>query len=144
MKPREGIKERVSPMHNAVKIVVALLVVALIAVIGLIYLTMDPGAGEPTAAVTAQPTADVAPTATEETGTTGDENTENTPQPDVTEDPAQTDEAAKEAQNNAQGTMYEGALAGLSEEEIAALAMAEEEAGHNQGLENDGAEGAVD
>lgn len=104
-------------MHKVTKIVVAVVVIALIAVIGLIFVTKDQGANEPAAAATAEPSAE--PTATAE--------------PVTTEEP----------QDEAQGTMYEGALAGLTEEEIAALALAEEAAG-TQHIEESGAEGAVD
>ena len=134
-------------MNSITKIVVALLVIALIAVVGLIMITKDQGASETTAAATAEPTAQATLTATAEPETTETEvNNEATPQPaDAGADSAQADAAANEAQNDdAQGTMYEGALAGLTEEEIAALAMAEEEAMHENGAEDAGAEGAVD
>ena len=105
-------------MQPKMKIVVAVLVVALIAVIGLIVVTKNNSASEPAPAATA------APEATME------------PEPEATAEPAQGEEDA------AQGTMYEGALAGLSEEEIAKLALAEEESGERQ---NDtGAEDSVD
>lgn len=112
-------------MQPAIKWVVAIVVVALIAVIGLIVMTggrQDGGEGEPAAVVTAEP--------------------EETVQPEdlTSPDPESADD---EAQNEAQGTMYEGALAGLSEEEIAAMAIAEEESSARS--ENmSGAEGAVD
>lgn len=118
-------------MQPTIKMVVAIVVVALIAVIGLIWITnghQDSGAGEPAAAATTAP--------------------EETKQPEETAEPAGSaspdpDDADKEAQDDAQGTMYEGALAGLSEEEIAALAIAEEESSAR--TDNlIGAEGAVD
>ena len=134
------------PMHNITKIVVAVLVAALIVVIGLIYITKDQGAEENAASATAQPVATAAPSATEDAEKTeagNDKNDTPTP-PEAGADSAVTEEAADKAQEDeAQGTMYEGALAGLSEEEIAKLAMAEEEAMH-QGTETEGAEGAVD
>ena len=54
--------------------------------------------------------------------------------------------AGNEAQDEAQGTMYEGALAGLSEEEIAKMALAEEQShGSDETEEHDiGAQDAGD
>ena len=105
-------------MQPKMKIVVAVLVVALIAVIGLIFVTKNNSASEPAPAATATPEATVEP------------------EPEATAEPAQGEEDA------AQGTMYEGALAGLSEEEIAKLALAEEESGERQS--DTGAEDSVD
>jgi hypothetical protein len=133
-------------MHNITKLVVAVLVAALIVVIGLIYITQDQGAEKPAAIATAQPVATAAPSATDEAEKTeaGNEMNDTPTTPEAGAESAMTEEAAEKAQENeAQGTMYEGALAGLSEEEIAKLAMAEEEAMH-QGAETEGAEGAVD
>lgn len=107
-------------MNSSIKIVVALIVVALIAVIGMIMIA-NQNASEPaaTAATTIQTTA--AP----EVKTEPEVKPEESKEPDVT---AQDSEASadNEAQEEAQGTMYEGALAGLSEEEIAKMALAEE------------------
>ena len=111
-------------MNPAIKIVVALLVAALIAVVGLIMMT--DGSGEAKA-----PEATTAPAVTEQPTPAASEATEV---PAATSEPADTEEAESSADNEApaeeeteaQGTMYEGALAGLTEEEIAALAMAEE------------------
>lgn len=117
-------------MQPTIKVVVAIVVVALIAVIGLIWMTnsRDSGAGEPAAAAT---------TAPEET-----KQLEETAEPEGSASP-DPDDADDEAQNEAQGAMYEGALAGLSEEEIAALAIAGE--GSSARTDNlMGAEGAVD
>lgn len=121
-------------MQPIVKIVVAVLVVALIAVIGLIVFNNPgkdngTGAGEPAAVAT----------------TTPEGTAENTQEPGV---PAQDDAAAAGAdealsdEGEAQGTMYEGALAGLTEEEIAAMAISEEESSARR--DESGAEGAVD
>ena len=107
-------------MQPKMKIVVAVLVAALLAVIGWIVVTQKNSAQEPAPAATATPEITETP------------DTE----PEATAEPAQGEEDA------AQDTMYEGALAGLSEEEIAKLALAEEESGERQ---NDtGAEDSVD
>lgn len=136
------------PMHSITKIVVALLVAALIAVIALMIWMDDQSAGEPAAGAATQIAATAQPEATAGAEETGNEHDieETDPQNSQAEaESAGTDEAANEAQDDeAQGTMYEGALAGLSEEEIAKLAMAEEEAMHAEGGMNEGAEGAVD
>ena len=94
------------------KTVVAVLVVALIAVIGLIVMT-DRSARR------ACPTP--------------------RPQEDAQETTAALDTGAGShrrigagSDDAAQDTMYEGALAGLSEEEIAKMALAEEESGERQ------------
>ena len=105
-------------MQPKMKVVGAVLVVALIAGIGLIFVTKNNSASEPAPAATATPEATVEP------------------EPEATAEPAQGEEDA------AQGTMYEGALAGLSEEEIAKLALAEEESGERQS--DTGAEDSVD
>lgn len=104
-------------MQPKMKIVVAVLVVALIAVVGLIVVTKNNSASEPA------PAAAATPEATMEL------------EPEATAEPAQGEEAA-------QDTMYEGALAGLTEEEIAQMALAEEESSERQN--ETGAEDAVD
>lgn len=52
------------------------------------------------------------------------------------------DPASAQEESAQDDTLYEGALAGLSEEEIAKLALAEEESSERH--DEDGAEGAVD
>ena len=128
-------------MNSAIKIVVALLVAALIAVVGLIVLTNNSGAKAPEATTTPEVTEQPTPAATSEA----------TEVPAATSEPADTEEAKPSADNeapaqteaDAQGTMYEGALAGLTEEEIAALAMAEESS-HERTDETTGVEDPVD
>ena len=83
-------------MQPGMKAVVAVLVVALIAVIGLIVISQGNSAQKPAPTVTATP---------ETTAALEQE-------PEATAELAQGDDAA-------QDTMYEGALAGLTEEEIA-------------------------
>ena len=63
------------------------------------------------------------------------------PQENNEESQNSADETAQSEQ--AQGTMYEGALAGLTEEEIAAMAMAEESSVARTDTDS-GVEGAVD
>lgn len=120
-------------MQPAIKLVVAVLVAALIAVVGVIVMTNGNDAaqsGTPAAtATTVQPESSAAPEATQ----------------DPADEPVNTQDslgsADEEAQDEAQ-EMYEGALAGLTEEEIAALALAEEESAARTEL--DGEEGALD
>ena len=109
-------------MQPHLKIVVAVLVVALIAVIGLIVITQgtSDSAGEPAAETTAVPveTIEAKPEQQEASPTASPEIIESE------EDAALAQHG--EDHEEAQGTPYEGALAGLSEEEIGALAIAEE------------------
>ena len=100
-------------MQPGMKAVVAVLVVALIAVIGLIVISQGNSAQKPAPTVTATPEQ----------------------KPEATAELAQGDDAA-------QDTMYEGALAGLTEEEIAKMALAEEESSERQS--DIGAEDSVD
>lgn len=127
-------------MNSAIKVVVALLVVALIAVIGMIMLT-NQQASEPKAdAATTQAT--TVPQVTAEPEVKAEESTE--PQKTAEQSEAGTDE---QAQDEAQADMYEGALAGLSEEEIAKMALAEEQshgADEEESETGHGEEGAVD
>ena len=128
-------------MEPAIKKVVAVLAVALLVVIGVIALTN--GAKDKAAVTTAQE----------------DRTTENLHiDPSQTDDPTKTDAqknpadgeeagqagASQTAQedHNAQEEMYEGALAGMSEDEIAKMALAEEESAAR--TETTGAEDAVD
>lgn len=109
-------------MQQGTKIAVVVLAIALVAVIGLICLTKGSG--------TAQPIAEATPTA-EQTSMP-----EGTPQPGESAQPAEGEEVTP------QETMYEGALAGLTEEEIGKLALAEEESGARRS--EDGTEDSVD
>lgn len=99
-------------MHKKAEIAIAILAVALALVIGLLIITGNTSEDESAAAApTAQPI-----------------------QPEETAEvqPAQDADAAAETADSmadtdeAQDDMYEGAIAGLTEEEIAALALAEE------------------
>ena len=103
-------------MNSIVKIVVAILVVALIAVIGLIVISNNAGNEIPQQEATAQPAieATAAPEATQQL-----EETKEPEEPVQAADQAQNDEAQDEE-------VYEGALAGMTEEEIAQQALAEE------------------
>ena len=108
-------------MQKAIRIAAVIAAVALIVVIGWI-IWLNGSRQAPAAEATAEPTAAA-------------QNTESA-------EPEQTGEPINEAQDDAQGTMYEGALAGLTEEEIAALALAEEHGAAQS--ESVGAEDAVD
>ena len=111
-------------MQPGIKRVVAILTIVLVVVVGLAIVLglSDKSTGEPVAVATTQPEATEAPQQTQA---------------------ADTQEGAQEAQSDeAQGTVYEGALAGLTEEEIGQLAMAEEQSSARQ--DNSGAEDAVD
>ena len=106
-------------MQPGMKAVVAVLVVALITAIGLIVISQGNSAQKPAPTVTATP----------------ETTAELEQEPEATAELAQGDDAA-------QDTMYEGALAGLTEEEIAKMALAEEESSERQS--DIGAEDSVD
>lgn len=130
-------------MDPAIKKVVAVLAVALIVVIGVILVINIAGK-------------DAAVTTGNESKTQENQNIEDKMQADADAersaeekptDEAQASEAGvtHEAQDNVEAQidgMYEGALAGLSEEEIAKMALAEEESAAR--TETTGAEDAVD
>ena len=130
-------------MEPAIKKVVAVLAVALIVVIGVIL-------------VINMAKNDAAVTTGNDIKTQENQNIEGTKQADASAEPnaeekptdeAQAGEAGvpQEAQSNdaaQDNEMYEGALAGLSEEEIAKMALAEEESAARN--EMTGAEDAVD
>ena len=112
-------------MDPAIKKVAILLAAALIVVIGLIVIVQGEAAKKPeVATVQSEPQNKVEVVAkTEETKAPTAHEPENeakASQEDVTHE-AQKTEIAQEDE------MYEGALAGLSEEEIAKMALAEEE-----------------
>lgn len=109
-------------MQTATKVIVAVIVAVLILVIGLIFVgkskeSTEPGStGTPDAAMTQEATTE--PESTQE------------PEDDPSTEP---DGASQEAQDDdAQEVMYEGALAGMTEEEIAAQALAEEHEAQGQ------------
>lgn len=104
-------------MQTATKVIVAVIVVVLILVIGLIAAGRTKDETEP--AVTGTPEAAM----TQETTTQPEDGQE--PEENPSTEP---DGASQEAQDDdAQEVMYEGALAGMTEEEIAAQALAEEQ-----------------
>ena len=106
-------------MQPIMKIVVAILTVALIAVIGLIVISNNAGDKTPGTEATAVPAAEAAATP-EATQKPEEANTE----PEIS---SVSNEAPIEDKEQAQDTVYEGALAGMTEEEIARQALAEEE-----------------
>ena len=93
-------------MQNMMRIVIAIVLVALIVVVGLIVLTNTRTQAPEAPVATETPVATEVPAATE------------APQAPEEETPDVSDASGED--------LYEGALAGLSEEEIGALAMAEE------------------
>ena len=137
---REGRREGVVPMEPAIRKVVAVLAVALIVVIGFILVTRG---AKKDAAVTTQD--EIKAQEKLNTEAQADEDAEPQAQK-LPNDAAQAGEtgATSEAQDDeAQNKMmYEGALAGLSEEEIAKMALAEE--GSAERSQTTGVEDAVD
>ena len=95
-------------MQNKTRIFLAVAIAALIVVIAMIVL----GNRQPETVPAAAPEATQAP--------------ETTEQPEATQAPEESEPAEDADEEVDDATMYEGALAGLTEEEIGALAMAEE------------------
>ena len=127
-------------MDPAIKKVAIVLVCALIVVIGLIILTRGvviEKADVATANSETKVVSEIAKTEENEAPTAHEPIDEATASQEDVTDEAQHIEEAQENE------MYEGALAGLSEEEIAKLAMAEEHSAARTETTN-GAEGAVD
>ena len=130
-------------MDPAIKKVVAVLAAALIVVIGVICVINFAGK-------------DAAVTTGNESKTQENQNIEETKQADADAERSAEEKPTDEAQAGEAGVtqeaqskdaaqsdeMYEGALAGLSEEEIAKMALAEEESAAR--TETTGAEDAVD
>ena len=129
-------------MDPAIKKVAIVLAAALIVVIGLIFVVND--SDKEKAAVVTDTNA--AQTAQIPEGKQNAENQEANAQEQTAQaadagDVSKTNEALIEDDAQAE-EMYEGALAGLSEEEIAKMALAEEQGAAR--TEEDGTEGAVD
>ena len=130
-------------MDPAIKRVVAVLAAALIVVIGVILVINFAGK-------------DAAVTTGNDSKTQENQNIEETKQADADAEPNAEEKPTDEAQAGEAGVtqeaqskdaaqsdeMYEGALAGLSEDEIAKMALAEEESAAR--TETTGAEDAVD
>jgi hypothetical protein len=136
------------PMNPAIKIVVAILVAALIVVVGLIVVTQN-NAKEAAPAATTAPQATQLPQETAAPQAAEDLIPEGTENEYIAETQSSADNEAQGADETAeneeaQGTMYEGALAGLTEEEIAALALAEEQHSSANMSDDDGQEGPID
>lgn len=124
-------------MDPAIKKVVAVLVIALIVVIGGILLT---GSAKDKAAVTTGN--DAEPPKIEENQADPAKSAEETPQDEAKASEADVTPETQIDEDAQSDEMYEGALAGLSEEEIAKMALAEEESAAR--TETTGAEDAVD
>ena len=136
-------RERVVPMDPAIKKVAAVLALALIVVLGLIAMTTGAG-GKDAAVATEKNETQAVQAVSEDTQTiqTAAANADDMPT-----DEAKTGEVSKTNEAQIEGDaqeieMYEGALAGLSEEEIAKMALAEEEG--TARTETTGIETAVD
>ena len=114
-------------MNSIAKIAAAVLAVALIVVIGLIVIGNNAGNGIPNNETTAHPAITAAATP------------EATQQPEEAKTPEEPAQASGEAQHeDAQGdTVYEGALAGMTDEEIAKQALAEEQSHGAEAGSND-------
>ena len=132
-------RERVVPMDPAIKKVAIVIALALIVVLGLIFVIQGTGSKE--APVAAESSHQIA-SETTKIPETKEADAENKPadEADASEvsktNEAQIEDDAQEIE------MYEGALAGLSEEEIAKMALAEE--GGSARTETTGIETAVD
>ena len=131
-------RERVVPMDPAIKKVAIVIALALIVVLGLIFVTQ--GAGSKEAQIATESSKQVVSQQKEEK--TEEANAQQMPANEaVASEVSKTNEA--QIEDDAQEIeMYEGALAGLSEEEIANMALAEEE-GAARG-ETTGTEDAID
>ncbi len=122
-------------MQPGMKVLIAILVCALIVVVGLIVMTKgtEDGTQKPDATQTMLPAEEPAETSQIEEQTATD-NLEAIPEENAEQ--AQTDN------EQAQEVMYEGALAGMTEEEIAEMAIAEENSAER--TSDNGGEDAVD
>ena len=131
-------RERVVPMDPAIKKVAIVIALALIVVLGLIFVTQ--GAGSKEAQIATESSEQVVFKQNEEK--TEEANAQQMPANEaMASEVSKTNEA--QIEDDAQEIeMYEGALAGLSEEEIAKMALAEEEGSAR--TETTGIETAVD
>lgn len=126
-------------MDPAIKKVAIVIAAALIVVLGLIFVSGGAGSKEAQVATTnAQQTAN--PTAQPQDTKEADAQSKPADEADASE-VSKTNEAPEESEA-AQEVMYEGALAGLSEEEIAKMALAEEQGAAR--TDTTGIENAID
>ena len=137
---RENAKrERVVPMDPAIKKVAIVIALALIVVLGLIYITQGAGSRE----------AQIATQSSQQIVSEKAKNPQNQ-EADAENKPVDVADASEVSKTNEaqieddaqEIEMYEGALAGLSEEEIAKMALAEESGSAR--TETTGIETAVD
>ena len=131
-------RERVVPMDPAIKKVAIVIALALIVVLGLIFVTQ--GAGSKEAQIATESSEQVVFKQNEEK--TEEANAQQMPANEaMASEVSKTNEA--QIEDDAQEIeMYEGALAGLNEEEIAKMALAEESGSAR--TETTGIETAVD
>ena len=132
-------RERVVPMDPAIKKVAIVIALALIVVLGLIFVTN--GAGSKDAQVATNNSVQTAETAKQIPETQEAEAQTLPAEVADASEVSKTNEA--QIEDDAQEIeMYEGALAGLSEEEIAKMALAEESG--TKRTETAGMEAAID
>ena len=138
MNREEAERERVVPMDPAIKKVAIVIALALIVVLGLIFVTRSADSKE--AQIATESSKQVVSQQKEEK--TEEANAQQMPANEaVASEVSKTNEA--QIEDDAQEIeMYEGALAGLSEEEIAKMALAEEEGAARN--ETTGIENAID
>ena len=138
MNREEAERERVVPMDPAIKKVAIVIALALIVVLGLIFVTQ--GAGSKEAQIATESSKQVVSQQKEEK--TEEANAQQMPANEaIASEVSRTNEAQVE-EDAQEIEMYEGSLAGLSEEEIAKMALAEEEGSAR--TETTGIETAVD
>lgn len=114
-------------MQTGIKILTVVVAIALIIVIGLIIMfTLDPKDGQMGANTDASITQDATVNGDEAKNAANEEGSKT---PGEANGQAQNEDAQNEP-------MYEGALAGMTEDEIAKMALAEEQ-GHTEGESND-------
>lgn len=126
-------------MDPAIKKVAIVIALALIVVLGLIFVTQ--GAGSKEAQVATQ-SSDQIVAKMDENPETKEANAENKPTYEAKAGEVSKTNEAQIKEDAQEIEMYEGALAGLSEEEIAKMALAEEEG--KARTETTGIETAVD
>ena len=139
MNREEAKRERVVPMDPAIKKVAIVIALALIVVLGLIFVTRSADSKEAQIATAQNSKVEQK---TQETEKTEEANAQELPADEAKASEVSKTNEAQIEEDAQEIEMYEGALAGLSEEEIAKMALAEE-AGTAR-TETTGTETAVD
>ena len=133
-------RERVVPMDPAIKKVAIVLAAALVVVLGLIFVT-NGARGKDAQVATANSVQTAEKTAQTPDTQEADAKTLPAEVADASE-VSETNKASESIEETQTEVMYEGALAGLSEEEIAKMALAEEQGAAR--TETTGIETAID